>query len=350
MYLVFHMKALGIVIMVLAICFGVIAYNKHSSIQEKVVNVYSSRKEELLRDLFKKFTADTGIQVRYINDEAAQLIARMESEGAYSEADVFLTADAVNLILAKKKGLLQPVRSEILEQVIPARYRDNDGYWFGLTKRARIVVYNKDLVDVSQLSTYEDLADSKWRNQILVRSSNSPYNQSLIAFMVANNGMEATREWVRGLVSNFARKPAGGDTDQIYAAAAGEGGIAIVNSYYWGRVCSSERRVDKEAAAKLAIFFPNQGSTGAMINISGGAVAKSAKNKDNALKLLEFLSGEEAQSIYANSNQEYPIVLGAARSKILQSWGEFQESELPLQELEKYLGESVQIADEEGWK
>ncbi|MDB1135333.1 extracellular solute-binding protein [Candidatus Anaplasma sp. TIGMIC] len=345
------MRILCVVLFAFALgLFGGVAYNKYSVKQGQVVNVYSSRKEELLRDLFKKFTADTGIQIRYINDEAAQLIARLESEGVHSKADVFLTADAVNLILAKKKDLLQPVRSQILEKVIPARYRDKDGYWFGLTKRARVIVYNKSLVDVNDISTYEDLADSKWRGQILVRSSNSPYNQSLIAFMIANNGTRATRAWVRGLVKNFARKPGGGDTDQIYAAAAGEGGIAIVNSYYWGRVSASNKAIDREAVSRLAIFFPGQNSTGAMINISGGAIVKHSKNKENAIRLLEFLSSKEAQSIYANSNQEYPIVPGVPSSKVLQSWGDFRESTLPLQDLEKYLGESVKIADEEGWK
>ena len=345
------MKFLGMVLgaLVLFLAAGMV-YNRYSTGHNQVVNVYSSRKEELLRDLFKKFTADTGIQVKYINDEAAQLIARMESEGVYSEADVFLTADAVNLILAKKKGLLQPIRSDLLEKLIPAKYRDQEGHWFGLTKRARVIVYNKELVDGKDLSTYEDLADPKWHGHILVRSSNSPYNQSLIAFMIANNGAESTREWIKGLVGNFARKPSGGDTDQIYAVAAGEGGVAIVNSYYWGRVCASNRRIDQEAAARLAIFFPNQDSSGTMINISGGAVARRSKNKENAIKLLEFLSGAEAQSIYANSNQEYPIVPGIPSSEVLRSWGEFKESTLPLQELEEHLGEAVKIADEEGWK
>ena len=345
------MKFLGVVLGALVLCLAMgLAYNRYSTSQSHVVNVYSSRKEELLRDLFKKFTADTGIQVKYINDEAAQLIARMESEGVYSEADVFLTADAVNLILAKKKGLLQPVRSELLENVIPAQYRDQEGHWFGLTKRARVIVYNKELVNEKDLSTYENLADPVWRGSVLVRSSNSPYNQSLIAFMIANNGAKSTREWIRGLVGNFARKPSGGDTDQIYAVAAGEGGVAIVNSYYWGRVCASSRKIDRDTSSRLAIFFPNQESSGTMINISGGAVARHAKNRENAIKLLEFLSGEEAQSIYANSNQEYPIVPGVPSSEVLQAWGDFKESTLPLQDLEKHLGESVKIADEEGWK
>ena len=325
-------------------------YSQHNATGVQVVNVYSSRKEELLRDLFKKFSKQTGVEVKYINDEAAQLIARMESEGPYSKADVFLTADAVNLILAKKKGLLQPVRSGVLEKAIPEVYRDHDGYWFGLTKRARVIVYNKDMVSANDLSTYEDLANPKWKGSILVRSSSSPYNQSLLAFMIANNGVTATRQWVRGLVKNFARKPSGGDTDQIYAAAAGEGAIAIVNSYYWGRVSASTTAANRKVAEKLAVFFPNQKGTGVMMNISGGAVAKHAKNKESAIKLLEFLVSEDAQRIYADANQEYPIVRGVPSSDVLRSWGKFRESRLPLGDLEKYTGEAVRVADEEGWK
>ena len=345
------MRFLGIALVALAIGLGIgFAYNKYSARNEQVVNVYSSRKEELMRDLFERFTSETGIKVRYVKDKAPQLITRMESEGIYSKADVLLTTDAANLILAKKKGLLQTVRSETLEKAIPAPYRDSEGYWFGLTKRARIVVYNKNAVDVSKLSTYEDLADSKWRNLLLVRSSNSPYNQSLIAFMIANNGVEATRKWVRGLVRNFARDPAGGDTDQIRAVAAGEGAIAIVNSYYFGRISSSDKPEDREVASKVGIFFPNQGTTGSMINISGAGVAKYAQNRENAVKLIEFLASRGAQEIYAHGNKEYPMVSGVKSADVLTSWGGFKESTLPLQELERHLSEAVKIADEEGWK
>ncbi|QXK92214.1 extracellular solute-binding protein [Neoehrlichia mikurensis] len=327
----------------------VFLYKNYHSDNKNVVNVFSSRKEELLRDVFQRFTEKTGIKVRYINDDAAQLISRMESEGSYGNGDVFLTADAVNLILAKKKGLLQEVNSKILNEAIPQKYRDAKGYWFGLTKRARIIVYNKELVSSKELSTYEDLANVKWKDKILVRSSNSPYNQSLIAFMIANNGEKNTRAWVRGLVNNMARKPSGGDTDQIYAVAAGEGSIAIVNSYYFGRILMSQKEKDKQFAKKLSIFFPNQNTTGVMINISGGAVTKYAKNKEGAIKLLEFLISTEAQKIYSEANQEYPII-DIGYSDILKSWGTFKESDLPLQELENYLKQSVKIADEEGWK
>ncbi|WP_353274289.1 extracellular solute-binding protein [Wolbachia endosymbiont (group A) of Ennomos erosarius] len=320
-------------------------YRNNGTNDSQVVNVYSSRKEELVRTLFDEFTENTGIKVRYIIDDYSQLLSRIENGG---EADLFLTADAVNLILAKKRGLLSQVDSEVLKSVIPARFRDSEDYWFGLTKRARILVYNKESVDPKDLSTYEDLANEKWKGKILVRSSTSPYNRSLIAFMIANNGFKKTKEWVSGIVSNMARKPSGGDTDQIYAVAAGEGDVAIVNSYYFARILSSENK--KNVADKLGAFFPNRNDHGVMVNISGAAVTKNAKNRENAIVLLEFLVSKQAQELYAKKNQEYPIIEGVETSDILKSWGNYSQSDLPLSELEKHLFEAVMIADECKWK
>ncbi|WP_265036998.1 extracellular solute-binding protein [Wolbachia endosymbiont (group A) of Anomoia purmunda] len=320
-------------------------YRNDGTNDSQVVNVYSSRKEELVRTLFDEFIKNTGIKVRYIIDDYSQLLSRIENGG---EADLFLTADAVNLILAKKRGLLSQVDSEVLKSVIPAKFRDSEDYWFGLTKRTRILVYNKESVDPKDLSTYEDLANEKWKGKILVRSSTSPYNRSLIAFMIANNGFEKTKEWVSGIVSNMARKPSGGDTDQIYAVAAVEGDVAIVNSYYFARILSSENK--KNVADKLGAFFPNRNDHGVMVNISGAAVTKNAKNRENAIVLLEFLVSKQAQELYAKKNQEYPIVEGVETSDILKSWGNYSQSDLPLSELEKHLFEAVMIADECKWK
>lgn len=240
--------------------------------------------------------------------------------------------------------------SEILKSVIPARFRDSEDYWFGLTKRTRILVYNKESVDPKNLSTYEDLANEKWKGKILVRSSTSPYNRSLIAFMIANNGFKKTKEWVSGIVSNMARKPSGGDTDQIYAVTAGEGDVAIVNSYYFARVLSSEHKNKKNIADKLGAFFPNRNDHGVMVNVSGAAVTKNTKNRENAIALLEFLVSKQAQELYAKKNQEYPIIEGVEISDILKSWGNYLQSDLPLSELEKHLFEAVMIADECKWK
>ena len=322
-------------------------YKNSETDNSQVVNVYLSRKEELVRTLFDEFTKDTGIKVRYIVDDYSQLLSRMENGG---EADLFLTADAVNLILAKKRDLLSQVDSEALKNAIPAKFRDNEDYWFGLTKRTRILVYNKESADPKDLSTYEDLANEKWKGRILVRSSTSPYNRSLIAFMIANDGFEKAKEWVCGIVSNMARKPSGGDTDQIHAVAAGEGDVAIVNSYYFARILSSGHGNKRNIIDKLGVFFPNQNDNGVMVNISGAAVTKNAKNRENAITLLEFLVSKQAQELYAKKNQEYPIVEGVETSDVLKSWGNYPQSDLPLSKLEEHLLEAVMIADECKWK
>ncbi|WP_339045947.1 extracellular solute-binding protein [Candidatus Mesenet endosymbiont of Agriotes lineatus] len=321
--------------------------NQRLNSSDEVVNVYSTRKEELMHSLFDEFTKETGIKINYINDDYAQLLIRIENE---NNGDLFLTADVTNLISAKRRGLLSKIESKILVDAIPESFRDGDNYWFGLTKRTRILVYNKELVDAGNLSNYEDLANPKWKGKILTRSSSSPYNQSLIAFMIATDGLEYTKEWIKGLVYNFARKPSGGDIDQIYAAAAGEGAIAIVNSYYFARVLASDKAYDKKASERLKVFFPNQNSNGAMINISGGAVIKNAKNKDNAIRLLEFLVSKKAQYLYTEMNHEYPIRDDVEVSQILKAWDHYKQSDLPLQELDKYLNESIMIADQCGWK
>ncbi|MBV0899970.1 MAG: extracellular solute-binding protein [Wolbachia endosymbiont of Fragariocoptes setiger] len=317
-------------------------YNKVDHSQ--VVNVYSSRKEELVRTLFDHFTQKTGIKVNYIIDDYSQLLSRIENGG---KADLLLTADAVNLILAEKRGLLSQVDSKILKTSIPEKLRDSENTWFGLTKRTRILVYNKNLVNPKDLTTYEDLASEKWRGKILVRSSTSPYNRSLIAFMVANNGFEKTKEWVRGIVKNMARKPSGGDVDQIYAVAAGEGAVAIVNSYYFSRVQAENK---DNIANKLGVFFPNQDHGGVMVNISGAGLVKDAKNRENAIAFMEFLVSKEAQILYAQKNHEYPIIDGVDASDILKAWGDYKQSELPLSELEDHLFEAVMIADECEWR
>ncbi|MGL9732820.1 MAG: extracellular solute-binding protein [Wolbachia sp.] len=322
-------------------------YKNSETDTSNVVNVYSSCKEELVRILFDEFTKNTGIKVRYIIDDYSQLLSRMENGG---KADLFLTADAVNLILAKKRDLLSQIDSEVLKNAIPIKFRDNENYWFSLTKRTRILVYNKESTNPKDLSTYEDLANEKWKGRILVRSSTSPYNRSLIAFMIANDGFEKTKEWVCGIVSNMARKPSGGDTDQIYAVAAGEGDVAIVNSYYFARILSSEHENKRNIIDKLGIFFPNKNNNGVMVNISGAAVTKNAKNRENAITLLEFLVSKQAQELYAKKNQEYPIVESVETSDILKSWGNYPQSDLPLSKLEEHLLEAVMIADECKWK
>ncbi|MBQ4874543.1 MAG: extracellular solute-binding protein [Rickettsiaceae bacterium H1] len=321
-----------------------------SLVKEKTmeVNVYSSRKETLVRDLFDEFSRINNVKVNYITDDPSKLIARMESEGNLTKADLFISADVTNLILAEQRGLLQEINSQILNDAIPENLRSDK--WFGLTKRARVIVYAKDRVDVKELDSYEGLADSKWKGKVLVRSSNSPYNQSLLASIIRADGERAARSWVKGLVDNFARSPQGGDIDQIRAVEAGEGDVAIVNSYYYARLLASDLSSDKEIADKVGIYFPNQDGRGTMMNISGAAVVKHARNKLNAISLLEFMVSPNAQNIYAQNNQEYPVLKSVKLSPVLAKWPDYKQDEASLLTVGSYMKQAIKIADEEGWR
>ena len=312
------------------------------------INVYSSRKEVLVRELFDEFSHLNNIKVNYITDDPSKLIARIESEGELTKADLFICADVSNLVLAENRGLLDKVDSKILNDAIPSTLRD--GYWFGLTKRARVIVYAKDRVNVDDLESYEGLADPKWKKRIVVRSSNHPYNQSLLSSIINANGESKARTWVKGLVANFARVPQGGDIDQIRAVAAGEGDVAIVNSYYYGRILNSDFKSDKEIARKVDVFFPNQNDRGTMMNISGAAVVKYAKNRENAIALLEFMVSSKAQNIYAQKNQEYPVLESVKLSKVLSAWPKYKQDNESLLSVGANLKKAVRIADEEGWR
>jgi len=314
------------------------------------VNVYSYRKEELIKPLLDTFTERTGIRANLITGNAGELHQRLKAEGVNSPADLLVTVDAGNLHRAKEDGLLQAVASPLLEQHIPTHLRDPEGYWFGLSKRARVFVYAPDRVDGDALSTYLDLADDKWEDRLLIRSSSNIYNQSLIASVIAAHGMEKAEEWARNLVDNFARNPQGGDTDQIRAAAAGEGDLALVNHYYFARLAASEDEADRRVAAKLAIFFPNQDGRGTHVNVSGAGVTAHAPNRDNAVRLLEFLVSEEAQEIFAEGNQEYPVRDGVPLSPVVAEWGPFKEDDLNLSVLGELNREAVMLADRVGWR
>lgn len=314
------------------------------------VNIYSYRKEHLIRPLLDAFTEASGIKVNLISGKAEALLVRLKSEGMNSPADVLLTVDAGRLIQAKKAGVLQPIRSEALEAAIPAQYRDPEGYWYGLAARARIIFYAKDRVASEELSTYEDLADPKWKNRICVRSSTNVYNQSLLASLIAHHGVEKAEEWAKGVVANMARKPQGGDRDQIKAVAAGECDIAIANTYYYARMLKSKEESERKATEKVSPFWPNQNGRGAHVNISGAGVTKSAKNRANAIKLLEFLVSDEAQKIYAEVVNEYPVKPGVAISETIASLGRFKVDPLNLAALAEHQAEAVRIFDRAGWR
>ncbi len=314
------------------------------------VNLYSARKEKLIKPLLDTFTKETGIKVNLVTAKAGPLLKRLKTEGINSPADLFITTDAGRLHKANEAGVLQATESEVLEKAIPASFRDPKGIWYGLSLRARPIFYVKDKVKPEELSTYEALADDKWKNRICIRSSGNIYNQSLVASMIANNGAEKTQEWADKFVANLARKPKGGDRDQIKAAAAGECDIAIANTYYFGNMIHGKDEKQNKAAEAVAIFWPNQADRGVHVNISGIAMTKAAKNKANAQKLMEFLVNEKSQNWYAQVNYEYPVITSGDWSDTLKNWGEFKADSINLAKLGELNKEASQLMDKAKWK
>ncbi|MEW6490787.1 MAG: Fe(3+) ABC transporter substrate-binding protein [Thermodesulfobacteriota bacterium] len=314
------------------------------------VNVYSARQEVLIKPLLDRFTARTGVRVNLVAGSADALMERLRSEGAHSPADLLLTVDAGNLNRAREAGLFRPVRSEALEQAIPPSYRDPEGHWFGLSLRARPILYAVGRVDPSTLSTYQDLADPRWRQKVCVRSSGNVYNQSMVAAMVAARGPAQAEAWARGLVANFARPPQGGDRDQIKAVAAGQCDLALANTYYLGGMLQASQTEDREAAAKVGVFWPDQGGRGVHVNVSGAGVTRHARSPENAMLLLEFLAGEEAQRWYSEVNFEYPVRPGVPVSETLAAWGPFVADDVNLAALGQHNAEAVRIMDRAGWR
>jgi iron(III) transport system substrate-binding protein len=313
------------------------------------VNIYSYRQEVLIRPLLAEFTKTTGIKVNivYVKDAG---IERLKAEGKASPADAVLTVDVANLVQLEDAGLLQPVKSETIEKNIPAQYRDPAGKWFGLSVRARIIVYNPEKVKKEEIATYEALADEKLGKRICVRSSGHTYNLALTASIIAANGAAKAQEWANGFAKNLARNPTGGDRDQIQAVAAGVCDIGIVNTYYLAGMLAGDDAAAKKAAQAVKAFFPNQANRGTHVNISGAAVTASAKNKDNAVKLIEFLSSDAAQKIYADKVMEYPIKPGIEPSEILLGLGSFKADPLPLAKLGELRAEALKIVDRAGWR
>ena len=314
------------------------------------VNVYSHRHYDADRILFEKFTEKTSIAVNVVKASADQLIKRLEIEGDESPADILITVDAGRLYRAKQKGLLQPTNSDVLKAQVPAHLRDTEGHWYGLTFRARVMVYSKDRVKPEQLSTYEALTEPQWKGKILIRSSQNIYNQSLMASMIVAHGSEGAAKWAKGMIANFARTPKGNDRDQIKAIAGGIGDVAIVNTYYIGRLLTSSDETERNAGSQVGIFFPNQAGRGAHVNVSGSGVTKSAKNLKNAIALLEFLSSPEAQQTFADANSEYPVNPQVEATSLVKSWGKFKSDQINLSLLGKKNFEAVKIFAQRGWR
>jgi len=314
------------------------------------VNVYTHRHYDVDKVLFDAFTQKTGIKVNVVKASADELLVKLAQEGANSPADLLVTVDVSRLEKAKNQGLLQNISSTTLQKNIPADLRDIAGSWYAQTIRGRVVVYSKDRVNPEQLSTYEALTDKQWQGKILVRTSANMYNQSLMASIIANNGEEAALAWAKGMVANMAREPKGNDRDQVKAIAAGEGDLAIVNTYYLGKMLSSDNPAEVAAGELVGIFFPNQDDRGAHINISGAGVCKHAPNRANAVQLLEFLSEAEAQQKFAAANHEYPVNPTVAPTPLLASWGTFTADTKSLKTIAAHSNAAVTLFDQAGWK
>ena len=314
------------------------------------VNLYSQRHYSVDELQYENFTKLTGIKVNVIKANADELIERLKNEGENSPADLFITVDAGKLQKAAELELLQKVSNSKINDNVSNDLKDKNGYWVPITYRVRIVVYSNDRVNKNDLSTYEDLANEKWKGRILVRSSSNAYNQALMSSMVANLGSDVASSWSNGIVKNFARDPKGSDRDQVKAIAAGQGDLAIVNSYYIGLLLSSKKEEELNAGKSVSVFFPNQEDRGSHINVSGIGLTKNSPNKENAIKLMEYLTGEEAQNTYVNNSYEYAANPKVKPSKIVQAWGTFKRDELDLNMLGKFRQEAIRIFDKTDWK
>jgi iron(III) transport system substrate-binding protein len=306
------------------------------------INVYSHRQPELIQPLVDAFTAETGIAVNvaFVDKGMAE---RLQAEGDRSPADLVLTVDIARLMQVVEAGVTQPVQSDILEANIPENLRDPDDQWFGLTSRARIVYASKDRVQPGEVTTYEDLASEKWKGRICTRSGLNDYNIALLGAVIAHHGEETATAWAQGLKANLARKPDGGDRDQVKAIAAGECDIAIGNTYYIGQMLADPEQAP--AAEAVSIVFPTFENAGTHLNISGVAMTKSAPNRENALRFMEWLAGDTAQRIYAETNYEFPVKAGVPRSELVASWGDFTADTTPLADIAAQRAAALKIME-----
>ncbi|WP_428646942.1 Fe(3+) ABC transporter substrate-binding protein [Roseibium sp.] len=312
------------------------------------VNIYSYRQPFLIQPLLDAFTAETGIKTNVVFASKG-LGERIAAEGKNSPADVMMTVDIGRLDSAKQLGITQPVASDVVNENIPAHFRDPEGHWIGLTTRARVIYASRDRVDQDSI-TYEELADPKWKGRLCTRSGQHVYTIGLIASMVAHHGVEETEEWLAAVRDNLAVKPSGNDRGQVKAIFAGECDISLGNTYYMGKMQTNEKEPEqKEWAASVRILFPNTEDRGSHVNIAGVVLAKHAPNKDNAVKLIEFLTSPEAQKIYAETNFEYPVKPGVEVSERVSSWGELKPDTLPLADVAKYRKTASELVDKVGF-
>tara|TARA_B100000131_G_scaffold161622_1_gene156394 strand:+ start:117 stop:1139 length:1023 start_codon:yes stop_codon:yes gene_type:complete len=324
------------------------------SIFANEVNIYTSRHYDADDILYEEFTKETGIKVNIISGSGSALMERLKSEGDNSPGDVFFTVDAGNLSKFQKEGFFQSIESKKIKSVVPEELRGPNDEWVSIAKRARVIFYNPKNVSESELEnlSYEDLSDPKWKGRIVIRSSSNMYNQSLVASIISNNGIAATEKWAKAFVSNFARKPQGNDRSQILAVANGEADIAIANTYYLGLMLSGRGGEEQEVAGrKVKIHFPNQDNRGAHVNVSGGGVLKNAPNKANAIKFLEFLLSEKAQTHIVNNTFEYPVLDTVMPNSLIAQFGtDFKIDNTSVADFGDLNPEAVRLMDRVGWK
>ncbi len=318
------------------------------AISEEVVNLYSARHYDTDDALYSNFQKETGIKVNLIEGGSDGLIERIVNEGKYSPADLLITVDAGRLWKAVESGVFQGVSSAVLSDRIPPNLRHPEGFWFGLSKRGRIIAYNKKRGLPENITNYEDLADQSLKGQVCMRSSSNIYNLSLMAALIEANGTEKAESWANGVVSNFARDPQGNDTAQLRAVSSGECGITVANTYYIGRLMGSGKADDKKTIDGLGFLFPNQEGRGAHVNISGGGVAKYAPNKENAIRFLEYLTEESSQKMFSEGNNEYPVI-GKVSGPVA-SLGGFKEDSVNASLFGERQRQAVMVYDRAGWR
>ncbi|WP_028583346.1 extracellular solute-binding protein [Desulfogranum mediterraneum] len=306
--------------------------------------VYSARKEHLIKPLFDRYTQKTGVEIKYITGKAGALLERLKAEGENTPADLFITVDAGNLWRAARVGVLQPVASKVLAENVPAHLRDPGQNWFGLSVRARTLVYNTRAGVLDRLSTYEALADPAWKGKLVLRTSKKVYNQSLVASLIADHGPQEAENMVAGWVANLAADPFANDTKALEAVAAGIGDVTIVNTYYFGRL------LKKQPDLPLAIFWPNQGSSGVHVNVSGAGITAHAKHRQAALQLLEWLSGTEAQQQFAALNMEYPVNAQVEVDPLVKEWGGFVANPMNVARYGELQAEAIKLMDRVNYK
>lgn len=325
--------------------------NAHAQAQDKVLNLYSARHYNTDEALYSNFTKTTGIKINRIDGGEDALLARIKAEGANSPADVFLTVDAGRLWVADQDGVFAPIQSALLNERIPAAYRLTSGTWYGFSTRARVILVDKLKVKPGEITTYEDLADPKWKGQICTRSGSHVYMLSLLSSIIEHSGAAKAEEWARGVNANLARQPKGGDTDQIKAVAAGECTVALSNTYYIARMLKSDKSDERAMMERLRVVWPNSAGRGVHMNVSGGGVLKNSPNKENAIKFMEYLASDEAQAYFANGNNEWPVVVSASvKNEALDSLGKFTPDPINMIALGKNQRQAQEIVNRVGYK